>query len=360
MSKAPEGTEEARARHPSTPADGARAEPGVAPDASLRTFVVSQGLVASGEDVQWTPLAGGVSSDIWRVDASARTFCVKRALPKLKVERDWFAPVQRNAHEWAWLDFAGAHCPGAAPRLLAHDPAIGAFAMEWLDPATFPVWKARLLEGDADAHVADEVGWLLARLHAASATDDRVPVTFATDDVFFAIRLEPYLIATGDRHPRLAPRLTSLARRTLGTHRALVHGDVSPKNILVGAASPIFLDAECAWFGDPAFDLAFCLNHFLLKCLARRAATSAFLRCFTAMRDAYVAGVDWEPPDALERRAAELLPALLLARVDGKSPVEYVTLESDRELVRQSAAPLILHPVERLEEVAACWGAALK
>ena len=134
-----------------------------------------------------------------------------------------------------------------------------------------------------------------------------------------------------------------------------MHGDVSPKNILRGPDGPVFLDAECAWWGDPAFDVAFCLNHLLLKCLWTPSATSGFLACFDALAAAYLAGVAWEAPHALEARAARLLPGLFLARVDGKSPVEYITTEHDRNRVRRTARALLVHPVETLGDVRLAW-----
>jgi aminoglycoside phosphotransferase (APT) family kinase protein len=134
-----------------------------------------------------------------------------------------------------------------------------------------------------------------------------------------------------------------------------VHGDVSPKNILIGPGGPIFLDAECAWYGDPAFDLAFCLNHLLLKCLWTPSATPGFLHGFDVLTKAYLAGVSWEPCGTLEARAARLLPGLLLARVDGKSPVEYLTDERDKDRARRVARALLAAPVERLDGVRAAW-----
>src|SRR5690606_24157272 len=117
-------------------------------------------------------------------------------------------------------------------------------------------------------------------VHAATAADAQVAGQFPTLPLFEALRLDPYLRATGRRHPRLAARLDALADRTAAGRIALVHGDVSPKSIMSGPRGPVFLDAECAWYGDPAFDVAFCLNHLLLKCLARPEAVPALLQAF--------------------------------------------------------------------------------
>src|SRR5207302_6830317 len=138
---------------------------------------------------------------------------------------------------------------------------------------------------------------------------------FPTDEIFYAIRLEPYLVATAEKHPDLKERILFLSKRTANQHLALVHGDVSPKNILVGPQGPVFLDAECAWYGDPAFDLAFCLNHLLLKSLVQPLARELLRASFEALIGGYFEHVTWESKTRLEERAACLLPALLLARV---------------------------------------------
>jgi Ser/Thr protein kinase RdoA (MazF antagonist) len=329
------------------------------PDPRLVAFLHAQGLAPRGTRGKWTPLPGGVSSDIWRVDLPGRSLCIKCALPRLKVAEDWRAPISRNAYEWAWIQFAARHAPDAVPTPLAHDAGQGIFAMRFLEPREHPAWKRQLLDGIADPDTAARIAGILARLHAASADDPEVERAFPTLHIFHSIRLEPYLLATARRHRDLAPALRALVERTAAARIALVHGDVSPKNILIGPRGPVFLDAECAWYGDPAFDAAFCLNHLLLKCLARPATSPAFLDCFAVFSDSYLAAVSWEPRDALECRAACLLPALLLARVDGKSPVEYVTDERDKALVREVARPLLADPPVRLAEVARRWCAAL-
>jgi aminoglycoside phosphotransferase (APT) family kinase protein len=317
------------------------------------------GLAGPGERPCLTRLTGGVSSDIWRVDLAAGPVCVKRALAKLRVAEDWFAPVERNLYEARWMRRAAAVVPEAVPALLGQDLAAGVLVMAYLDPARHVLWKTELRDGRADPAVAAAVGERLVRIHAASADDPAVAAEFATDRIFYDIRLEPYLVATAAHHPDRADALAGLVATTAATRRCLVHGDVSPKNILIGPAGPVFLDAECAWYGDPAFDLAFCLNHLLLKCLWTPPARAGFLACFDELANRYLAGVAWESPAALEGRVARLLPGLLLARVDGKSPVEYLTQEPDKGRVRRVARSLLAAPPERLSEVRAAWAEEL-
>jgi aminoglycoside phosphotransferase (APT) family kinase protein len=323
--------------------------------ASLRQL----GLITAEEQPVMVALSGGVSSDIWRVDLAQGPVCVKRALPRLKVEALWEAPVARNAYECAWMETVAKIYPQAVPKIIAHDSHAGLFVMQYLDPAHYPVWKERLQVGEAQTSFAARVGTTLAGIHRATADNETLAKRFATDEIFYALRLESYLVATARRHAELANALQALVRTTAQTKLTLVHGDISPKNILIGQHGPVFLDAECAWYGDPAFDLAFCLNHFLLKCLWTPRAARDFLTCFAAMASAYRAAVTWEPKDELERRTACLLPGLLLARVDGKSPVEYLTKERDKDHVRRVARKLLSDPPARLEQVRVAWAKEL-
>jgi len=315
------------------------------------------GLLQPGETPRIVPLGGGVSSDIVRAELAAGPVCIKRALPKLKVQAEWRAPVERNHWEVAWMRTAARETPDAVPAVLGEDAAAGMFAMAYLDQATHPLWKARLRDGWIDAEFAAQVGRCVAHIHAATAHDPEVQAAFATDHIFYPIRLEPYLIATARAHPDLAPRLEALARSTAQTRLALVHGDVSPKNILCGPHGPVFLDAECAWYGDPAFDLAFCLNHLLLKCLWRPQWSARYLECFDALARTYLDGVAWEPRAQIETRTAHLLPGLFLARVDGKSPVEYITEEWQRAAVREVARRFLQAPSTTLHDIRIAWTA---
>jgi Ser/Thr protein kinase RdoA (MazF antagonist) len=293
------------------------------------------------------------------VDLEGRSLCVKRALPKLRVKDDWQAPPDRNLYEWRWFQTVRRWIPEAAPEPLAFDPERRLLAMAFLPPEDHPLWKAEMLAGRVDVGFAAEVGERLGRIHAASAAEPGLASQFASDEGFFALRIDAYLLATARRRPEVAAEIGALARRTAELKLGLVHGDATPKNILMGPRGPVFLDAETAWWGDPAFDAASVLNHLLLKRLVVRGRARALNESFTAMAEAYLARIDFEPRAAMERRAAALLPALLLARVDGKSPVEYITTDAERDLVRAAAIPLLKHPPETLEAVRAAWDRTL-
>jgi aminoglycoside phosphotransferase (APT) family kinase protein len=300
-------------------------------------------------------LTGGVSSEIYRVDLPTGSLCLKRALPKLKVDADWRVPVERNRWEVEWMRVAGAIVPGAVPAILGEDREAGCFAMAFLPPDTHPVWKDQLRSGVIDLATAAAVGDVLGRIHAATANRADLAARFPTDDLFAALRLEPYLVATARAHPDLALRLDALVATTRTTKRVLVHGDFSPKNLLIGLAGPVILDAECAWYGDPAFDLAFVLNHLLLKGAWHPLWRARYVDAFSALTAAYLAHVAWETPASCERRAAALLPGLMLARIDGKSPVEYLTEALQKDAVRRSARSLLEHPATRLDDIARRW-----
>ena len=326
------------------------------PLAQVPAFLRRHRLLGAGEETTMTPMTGGVSSDLWKVELSTGVICVKGALAQLKVAHPWFAPVSRNHVEYEWLKFAQRVRPGHVPRVLAHDEDAGLLAMEYLPPSRYPVWKSLLLAGHVDVEAARAVGELVGHLHSASAADPGNAVRFATDENFDALRIGPYLRVTARAYPDLEDRFAALAERTAATHLAVVHGDVSPKNILLGPAGPVLLDAECAWFGDPAFDVAFCVNHLLIKSLKLPCRGEAFLAAAHALADAHAAQVDWEPAPALAARVVALLPALALARVDGSSPVEYLD-EAEREIVRRIGRELLATPAANLDELCERWTA---
>lgn len=296
------------------------------------------------------PLTGGVASDIAMIDLGDRRLCAKFALPKLKVAADWHAPVHRNAAEYAWLQMAARAAPQNAIQVYGRSKTAHGFVMEFLDGDTVYLWKDRLLQGAPDQGEAPRVATLLGRIHALSARPafDRTP--FHNQDDFHALRIDPYLVATRQAHPDLAPYIAPLEAMLYDADAVLVHGDASPKNILFRDGAPVVLDAECATMGDASFDPAFCINHLILKAIHRPKDCIRLMGQVTSFWAAYVACVDWEDHAALEHRVSALLPVLMLARVDGKSPVEYLSTAAQR-LVRDIAIPFIETPVSRIDHL---------
>jgi len=328
-------------------------------DPAIINALLEAGLIDDPSHITASQLSGGVSSDIWRLNGVNGPICLKRALKKLKVKDDWFAPISRNASEVGWLKTVRETLPDNIPEVLHHDEDAGFFVMPFYDPASYKNWKQELLQGHADIDVAAHVGRCLGIIHRETYNDPNVADKFANDGTFFDIRLEPYLLASAERHPKLAERLRALADITANTKIALVHGDISPKNILIGPHGPVFIDAECAWYGDPAFDVAFCLNHLLLKCLYAPTARSDFKQSFDALCQGYCDEIPSDLSDDILRRTAHLLPGLMLARIDGKSPVEYITDTSQKDIVRQFTSALLLSPFDYPSEICAAWHTAL-
>lgn len=324
-----------------------------------RDLLAELGIINPGEKFDAIPLTGGVASDIAMIKIGNKKLCVKFALPKLKVEADWFAPVHRNAAEYAWLETATEVAPDCAIELLGRSEALHGFAMEYLEGDDIYLWKTELLRQAQDRGEAAKVGDLLGRVHSASTKPAFSAEAFRNWDDFLALRIEPYITHTALQHSGIAPILDEIAQQLYRARRVLVHGDVSPKNILFRATGPVILDAECATMGDASFDPSFCMNHLVLKAVHLPGSRARYLANAVAFWRAYAAHITWETRTDVEARICTLLPALMLGRIDGKSPVEYLT-ESERKTVRRIATQFIETPVGKLDDLIQGIGASLK
>jgi 5-methylthioribose kinase len=286
-----------------------------------------------------TALGGGVSSDIWIEHAPQGDYVVKRALGKLKVQADWFSDPARSSNEVNALR-AIAELLGQAhvPKVLWVDDARHQFAMERIDPR-FKNWKETLLSGHVDFTSARSVGQLLGRMHARSFDNAQLAETFANTQPLIELRIRPYFERIAERNPTLAPAVAEVVERLLATRIALVHGDFSPKNLLVDARDVVILDGEVAHWGDARFDVAFCLTHLLLKSFRRGAPMPLLLGATLAFLSAYrSAGLD-----VLDRDFVRQTGCLLLARLEGDSPIDYLD-DLDTNAVARFATELILRP----------------
>ncbi len=299
-------------------------------------------------------LAGGVSSDVLLIKSGGEAFVLKRALPKLRVKDHWHADVRRNQTEYHCLCFMARVMPESVPRVLHHNPNLNYFCMEHLG-SNYSNYKTQLLSGHQKLATARRAASVLAALHRRSWHNERVAAKFQTTDQFWSLRLDPYLLTAAQRNAALRQALTSEADRVAATHVALVHGDFSPKNILVSAHRVVILDCEAAWYGDPAFDVAFFLNHFMLKAIHLLPLCNGFLSLADEAWKVYQRTLGAARANSIDERIAKLLPMLMLARVDGKSPVEYLGDELKRKLIRDFAKRRILGRSHGLHECIRDW-----
>ncbi len=298
----------------------------------LRDIIYRERLVRPDQEVTFTPLSGGVSSDIWLAQAGQINFVVKAALSKLKVADEWHAHPRRNRAEQAFLHYIGSILPDSVPKMLYADQEEDFFIMRYVGQP-FDNWKQELLEGIWLNDRAARAAWLLAEIHRHSYSDPSRYPAFDNQQDFYDLRLEPYLVTTGEKHPDLQHMFDAEVERLKNTRLTLIHGDYSPKNMMVTSMELVLLDHEVATYGDPSFDLAFLLKHLMLKRL--------YLRSRKDLPD--LEGILWHTyldhstqqvlHQHVKLHTSKLLLMLLLARVDGKSPVEYLS-EEKQNVVR--------------------------
>jgi 5-methylthioribose kinase len=320
-------------------------------ETQVEEILRTAGLLQAGEHVAIEPLTGGVSSMILKAGLSdGRQVCVKKALAKLKVADNWEADPIRNAAERASLKIFSEIVPGATPVVLHEDPAEQLFVMEFLGGAR--TWKDDLLGGRIDTVQAERAGQILGRVHARTSHRHDLRAIFANHDLFEQLRIDPYLRTVAGRHPDLKRRVETMIESIDHHRECLVHGDYSPKNLLISPGGRmVVIDHEVAVFSDPAFDLAFLLNHLFLKGVRSPGAVPDLINLVEVSTSAYRKELESAAfADPLER-VNRLLPMLMLARIDGKSPVEYLN-EPQRESARQFARNQIITAPSSAEEFA--------
>ncbi|MDQ0644322.1 phosphotransferase family protein [Microbacterium murale] len=308
------------------------------------------GLLHDEHTVQ--PLAGGVSNDVLVVRTAQSAFVVKRALPRLRVVEVWEASAERSYTEAAALRWAHGVAPDAVPGVVAVDRENNVLVIE-LAPAGYGDWKQQLLAGDVRPDVGTRLGALLADWHLASASDPRVLADFDDQETFGQLRVQPFYTVAAERNPDAAPVIAELVERMASTRVSIVHGDFSPKNIL---AEPLVggglwvIDWEVAHVGDPTFDVAFLLHHLICKIIARPdrrdeliATAENFLQTYSDRTRASLGA-----PDG--RHLLAHTGVLVLARVDGKSPVDYFST-AQRDEARALALKMLRETPTGLAEL---------
>lgn len=338
-------------------------QPGV-----LTAYLRGRDLIGGNEEPRITVLAGGVSNRTVLVErTSGESWVVKQALAKLRVAVDWFSSperIHREADGLRWLvQFAP---PGSITPLVFEDHEHHLLGMVAV-PQPHQNWKTMLLRGEVDLGHVRQFAELIGRVHREShgRLAELRPV-FGDRDFYETLRVEPYYRYTASQVPDAASFYATLIDDTYARQDTIVHGDFSPKNVLVHAGRLVLLDHEVIHLGDPGFDLGFGLTHLLSKAhhlpahrVAFQQAAITFWRTYWQTVTKPAAGWTVE----LEARAVRHTLGCLLARVRGRSPLEYMD-EAERnrqaiivcELMRQppsTVAALATTFVARIEEMSA-------
>jgi 5-methylthioribose kinase len=312
------------------------------PDALL-AYLRQSGRIGRDEQPCIRSLQGGVSNRTVMVQrASGEAWVLKQALAKLRVNVDWFSSPERIHREALGLEWLARLAPyGSIPALLFQDHEQHLLAMEAV-PQPYENWKSLLLSGEIDPGHFRQFATLLATIHREGyhrrAALEKI---FADRSFFESLRLEPYYGYSAQQAPIAAGFLESLIQETLSCRITLVHGDFSPKNILIHQGRLVLLDHEVIHFGDPAFDLGFSMAHFLSKAHhmpARRRSFVAAAGEYWHTYRARLGGLAWA--ETLESRAVHHTLGCLLARVVGRSPLEYLT-EDERLRQREAVLSII-------------------
>lgn len=292
------------------------------------------------------PLGGGVSNTVLLASGAKGRLVCKQALEKLRVKADWRSRPDRTIREAdAMQAVAPLLAPGAVPRIHFIDRLNCIYAME-AAPDAATDWKTSLLSGEARPAIATAAGRILGAMIRATWRNAAWESQFGDQTVFDELRLDPYYRFTASRHPDCAPHFESLIQSCRTRRVSLVHGDWSPKNLLVHGDHVMAIDFEVVHYGDPCFDTGFLLCHLLLKSIHLPAHASALQACATAFWEALDVDAPWLWPGTMSH-----LGGLLLARADGKSPAEYLN-DAERHTLRSLAKRLIREPQD---SIASTW-----
>lgn len=325
---------------------------------ALEDYLRSSGRVGPDERIIVRTLGGGVSNRTVLVKLlgsetqRSESWVLKQALEKLRVEADWFSDperVHREALGLRWL--AELAPPGRITPLVFEDHENHLLAMEAV-PEPHENWKTMLLEGRLEGDHVEQFARLLGTVHRGGyERREEIAEVFWDRSFFESLRLEPYYGYAAERVPEAADFLRALIEETRACRNTLVHGDYSPKNVLVGNDKLVLLDHEVIHFGEPAFDLGFSLTHLLSKAHHLPEKRDAFADAARLHWFTYRKEID-NPPWAgdLEERAVRHTLGCLLARVAGRSPLEYL-IDEKRERQRRAALSLMDAPPETVSEL---------
>ena len=297
---------------------------------SVVDYLIAKAVISPIEAVHVEVLTGGVSNTVLSITTENQNLVLKQALPELKVAQKWEADQRRAIVEADALRLFHGISPEVVPKLVFIDPIEFVLIMERI-PLGSSVWKSDLLSGIFNPKVPEVLGKTLAKWHHFGAENPKYQNQFKEDTLFEQLRVDPFYRFVADKNPHLQKSIYSLIDELESDHSTIVHGDFSPKNIMVTPDEQVYiLDFEVMHVGNPIFDLAFLVSHLLCKFF--RAESDQIALQLGSIADTFIS--EYEASHAISSNLPSHTALLALARVEGKSPVGYLNESAQVKLQR--------------------------
>lgn len=295
---------------------------------------------------------GGVSCPVALIETGNQTYLIKQGRARLAVKEEWLADPARTNLEGKGSAFYHKYLPKTQPRVIINDLENHIFIREAV-PDGCHMWKQDLMEGVLDFAVARKTMETLATVHNKSAVDEAVAEEFQNCQNIYDLRVNPYIQFVAKKYPQLQPAADEVSDLIMNHHQVLVHGDYSPKNIIVTQEREVcVVDSEPIHCGNAICDVSNFTTHIALKAAHFKECSGAFLNMLVYMTDTYFGMIDFDDPKKVEENCMKALGLTMLARIDGKSPAEYIVSEDTKQLVRDMSIQLATGEIKTYRQAA--------
>ena len=301
--------------------------------------------------IQYKKLTGGVSSEVYHVKTNKNNYCIKRSLKRLLVKKKWIANTNRIKFEYLWLK----HCQNILKRNIPNTYEFNNkkkyIVMEYLKTSQYKTLKQLYFNKIININTIRSISKHLYKIHSNSSNYKTKKTFEGNYKNFYDLRLDPYFNEVGRVYPKYKGYIKKINENYIKHSNTLVHGDFSPKNILVGKNKIIYLDAECCNFGDPVFDLVFFTNHLLIKSIFFKDKSQEFIKLYISFYKEYLSNLSTKNFNSYIDRIIKMTPIMLLSRVDGKSPVEYINKVKIKNIIRKKSFLLLDSKISSLNDI---------
>ncbi len=301
--------------------------------------------------IKYKKLEGGVSSEVYHVKTNKNEYCIKRSLRKLLVKKEWIADTNRIKFEYYWLNHCRKILNKNIPKIYEFNLEKKYIVMEYLDNSKYKTLKELYFKKIINLNTIKLISKHLYKIHSKSNNYKTKKLFQGNSKNFNDLRLDPYFNEVGRVYPRYKKYISVLNKNYLINSSTLVHGDFSPKNILIGKNKIFYIDAECSNFGDPVFDLVFFSNHLLIKSIFLKDKSEEFIESYLTFYKEYLKNLNVKKYKLYINRIIKMTPIMMLARIDGKSPVEYIKSNKIKNTIRNKSFLLLERKINSLNDI---------